>query len=73
MESGTGTVDVEMTPDDCIDGTPTIWIQHNILNNVTESCASTMNWPFQAIRLNVKKYNSGTITLRILQAGYHDY
>ena len=73
MESGTGTVDFEFTPDDCIDETSPIWIQHNVLCDVTESCASMISVPFQGFRMNVKKHSGGTIKLRLVQGGYHGY
>ena len=73
MESGSGTVDFEFTPDDCIDATQLIWIQHDVLKDVTESCASTIHVPFQAFRLNVKSYGGGTISARLVQSGDHDF
>lgn len=73
MENGAGMVDFEFTPDDCIDDTPTLWIQHDILKDVSESCASTISVPFQAFRMNVLSYTSGTISVRVVQGGYHGY
>jgi len=73
MESGTGTVDFEFTPDDCIDGQEETWIKHDVLCDLTESCASTLNIPFQGFRLNVRDYKSGTIKAKVIQGGYHDY
>ena len=73
LEAGTGVVDFEFTPDDCIEGEPDIWIQHNILKDVTESCASTINVPFQAFRMNIKSNGVGTIKARVVQGGFHDF
>ena len=50
---------------------PSIIIQHNILKDLTESCASTMLVPFQAFRLNVKKYGTGIIKAIVVQGGMH--
>ena len=52
-------------------GAPTIIIQHDILKDLAEPCASTLLVPFQAFRLNVKKYASGTITATVVQGGLH--
>ena len=43
-------------------------IGHNVLCEITKSTASHMQGPMAAIRLNVVDYNSGTITLKVLQA-----
>ena len=50
---------------------PTIIIQHDVLSGLTESCASTMVVPFQAFRLNVKKFTGGTIRAHVVQGGFH--
>lgn len=74
MESGSGVVSFEFTPnEDCPEEDPTIWITHDVLVDVSESCASTINVPFQAFRLSVKEYKSGTIKARVVQGGFHDY
>jgi len=74
MEAGQGAVTFEFTPnEDCPEEDPTIWIEHDVLNNITESCASTISVPFQAFRICVKEYKSGTIKARVVQGGYHDY
>jgi len=46
---------------------PTI-ICHDVLNNLETTIASTVMTPMSAIRLNVKSYKGGTITLKLLQA-----
>lgn len=77
MESGRGTADFEFSPDRPEDLTagnraaPSTIVQHNILKDVNESCASTMIVPFQSFRLNVKKHLSGSISLIIVQGGQH--
>ncbi len=58
-------------PDDCGDLGPNIVIEHDVLNAVDESIASTMPVPFQAFRLNILRLKSGSITLRIVQSGDH--
>jgi hypothetical protein len=73
MESGQGTVDFEFTPDDCIENDDPIWIQHDILKGLSSSCASILEVPFQGFRMNVKKYSQGTIKLRVVQSGFHDF
>lgn len=74
MEGGDGVVTFEFTPDDCIDSDGNeIWIEHDVLNTISGSCASTINIPFQAFRLNVLELKSGTIKARVVQGGYHDY
>jgi hypothetical protein len=77
MENGEGVVDFEFSPerpgssgaDSRSD--PTIILQHDVLKDLTESCASTMVVPFQAFRLNVKDYKNGTITAVVVQGGIH--
>ena len=72
MESGNGIVTFEFSPEeDCPTETPMLWIEHDVLNNITESCASTINVPFQSFRLNVKNYIEGTIKAKVVQGGYH--
>jgi len=73
MENGDGLVDFEFTPDDCIDNEDPLWVQHNVLNGLTTSCASTISVPFQGFRLHVRSYRGGTIKARVVQGGYHDY
>jgi hypothetical protein len=75
FESGQGCATFEFTtqdPDNCGDLGPTIIIEHDVLNVIEESCASTVPVPFQAFRLNVLRYDSGTISARIVQSGDHD-
>jgi hypothetical protein len=50
---------------------PDIIIQHDVLKDLTESCASTMRVPFQAFRLNVKSINGGTVTAYVVEGGFH--
>jgi hypothetical protein len=73
LEDGNATATLEFTPDDCIEGTPSLVIEHDVLKDLTESCASTMTVPFQAFRLTISRYVSGTIKARVVQQGNHDY
>ncbi len=73
MSSGSGTVDVEFTSEDCGTCDPVFAIQHNVLKDIKESTASTLHVPALGFRLNVKSYNSGTISLVIVQGGRHGH
>jgi hypothetical protein len=59
-------VDVEFAVEDTLDSN-TCAIQHHILNNLTESLASTLHVPATAFRLNILKAGSGSVVLRIIQ------
>ena len=61
-----GIVDVEFIIED-IASTATVMC-HDLLVDLTASAASSMITPMLAVRLNVKQYMNGTITLKILQA-----
>ena len=50
---------------------PTLIIQHDVLCDLTESCASTLMVPFQSFRLNVKDHAGGDITATVVQGGLH--
>lgn len=58
-------IDVEFSVEK--DLTDPIPIQHHILNNINESCASSLNVPITGIRMKVLNHTKGTITLRVLQ------
>lgn len=74
MENGEGLVDLEFTTDDCIPPeVPTLWIQHDILKDLTESCASIIDYPIQAFRINVKSIDRGTIRVLLAQRGFHNF
>ena len=73
MDDGSGTVDFEFTPDDCIEDETPLWIQHDVLKDLATSCASSIMVPFQGFRLNVKTYKSGTIRVRVVQGGDHGW
>jgi hypothetical protein len=77
MPQGDNIVDFEFSPErpentaaDARDA-PTIIIQHNILKDLNAPCASTLMVPFQAFRINVKRYTGGTITGTVVQGGLH--
>lgn len=42
-------------------------ISHHVLKDVTQSCASTFNWPVTAMRLNVGEITGTSITFKVLQ------
>jgi len=77
MDEGANLVDFEFSPqrpgNDKADsrGNPTIAIQHNILKDLNVSCCSTLMVPFQAFRLNVRKFGAGSITATVVQGGLH--
>lgn len=77
MLAGSGTVTVEFTPDDCsevetvVQANTKLWIQHDILKDISESCASTIMVPFRALRLNVSSFSRGVIKLRVVEGGAH--
>lgn len=72
-------VDFEFSPERPANSTvdirpdPTTIIQHDVLKDLTESCASTMIVPFQSFRINVKVYNSGTVSATVVQGGHHGH
>lgn len=72
-EGGQGIASIEFTPDECVTAEPELWIEHDVITDLDHSCASTLNVPFQAFRLNVKRLTSGTVSARIVQGGDHDY
>lgn len=73
---GTGLVDFEFSPQrppaagaDAREA-PSIIIQHDVLKDLSESCASTMIVPFQAFRVHVKE-GKPTVTAYVVQGGHH--
>lgn len=61
----TACVDVHFTAEeDLSNPTPVL---HHILNDITESTASTLHIPVTAFRMDVLGFKKGTVTLRIVQ------
>lgn len=69
MTAGAGMASVEFAVQKEL-GQSTLAITHDVLDNVTTSCASRQTSPVTAFRLNILSHSGGDIILRILQAGY---
>jgi hypothetical protein len=66
--TGTPTYNVELTPQDPMDATPTVWNAAPSLSGLTTSQAVSMTVPCRAISLNITG-GSGSVTAYITQAG----
>lgn len=66
--TGTPTYSVELTPQDPMDGTPTVWAAPTGLSGLTAAQVVSMTIPCRAISLNLTS-GSGSVTAYIVQAG----
>ena len=66
--TGTATFNVEISPQDPMDATPTVWIAAPSLSGLTAGSAVSMTVPCRAVSLNVTA-GSGTVTAYVVQSG----
>jgi len=66
--TGTATFSFEITPQDAMDATPTVWNAPTGFSGLSASGAQAMTIPARAISINVTA-GAGTVTLYVVQAG----
>ena len=66
--SGAATFNIEISPQDPMDGAITVWNTAPSLSGLTAASASSMTVPCRALSINVTG-GSGTVTAYITQAG----
>lgn len=66
--SGTATFSLEITPEDPMDATPTVWNAPSGMTALSASGTQALTIPARGITINVAS-GTGTVTLYIVQAG----
>jgi hypothetical protein len=66
--TGTPTYNIELTPQDPMDATPTVWIAAPNLSTLTAGQAASMTVPCRGITINVTG-GTGTVTAYVVQSG----
>ena len=66
--TGAATFNVEITPQDAMDATPTVWNAPSGFSGLTASGAQAMTVPARAVSINVTA-GAGSVTLYVVQAG----
>jgi hypothetical protein len=66
--TGSPTYNIEVTPQDPMDATPTVWVPPTALTGLTAATALSLSIPCRALRINVTA-GTGSVTLYIVQAG----
>ena len=68
--SGTATFNLEITPQDPMDATPTIWNVPTGLSGLTADGVQALTIPARGITVNITGVaDTGTVTLYVVQAG----